>query len=385
MQNSVSNTVEYYGAHTDNNDNYIVGLDWLELNYEKSHVPLVSDFFFKFEKMEYQTRHFKDLYKVYFNESPLLELKCNPHSDLVGKDLVQIKVENFQLYLNKNLRYILYLFESSYKLKYKSISRLDIFVDFEHLQGYTPIHIYAALAQNELLNMGRSLPKPYFNNPKNMEVTGFTMGSKTSKNKYIRCYDKFLEMQKTSKEYIQSLWDANSIVHGYRFELQLNSRWFSENKRIMGQNEVEIHWENVFQGSFIATVMDSAFINFFDLRINQGKKTKRRNKRFNWLTPFNLGQRFDTYDYDLIKLKRNSQKDSVRSKRIVAKGIFKAAYETESEQYLHAYFEYVNDHSLWEYIETKTPEWVKEFQKNTIVSSPYDWNFYYQTAQEWRG
>lgn len=124
----------------------LISIDWLTINFVKgldfearlSQVPQG----FEFQRREYGTRHFRDVYTVKFKGVVLGTLVCNPFSSVINPNLVQFKVDNSLFYRQIEGQiggyYALQTVMVGLDLLYKSISRLDVCVDVEEfdLRGF---------------------------------------------------------------------------------------------------------------------------------------------------------------------------------------------------------------------------------------------------------
>ena len=387
-------TVEYYGSQlekptteTVESEPLAFGLDWLEINFTGDFQGLQSNDEFKITPLEYHSRHFKTISEISWRSKKIGELKYNPYSSIIDSDIIKLKISNEWFYIEQDIRPIIYLLQSVYKLKFKSISRADIYIDCQSIKGLTPIDIYKGLTIKAIINKGKAFARPYHNDPRSMEVTGFTIGSRTSKNKYLRCYNKTLEMQKTSKEYIQNHWnqigfEANKPV--YRIEVQLNVKFWSE---YLTTSKERLNWESVFSGKILAKLYKLALQNFFDLMVNIGRSEKNKNKPFEWIDYQRIEDLYDSWIYGIVKVSRDSQKNSPRSKRIILKGLFRAYYEHGQDalmlRALYAFIDLHNhDLNMAEYFNQKAVEWTKEFERDGLFVDVFDWEyFYYQTEK----
>lgn len=387
--NNNKSTVEYYGAHNvketglrlvangrPDKNKFWIGLDWVDLNFTGN--PKVfnenrGDF--EISLTEYKSQIFKNIYEVTYRGDKFAEVRCEPYSKIVDPLLIQVKIFNVHLYVNTYLFWELASLISYYELDFKGVGRLDIAIDFNTLSDLTPAQLFVYVANGSLQNRGRANMQPYFR-AKGFQVTGFSVGSKSSKSKYVRCYNKTLEMEVNDKEHIRSLWENFGLNNGdvWRFELMLKSRFFSE---CINEDGTPIHWEQLFSGHIISRILRIALKNYFDFALVEKYTHKRNWKTFEFIPYPQISGIFNYETAKLIKLKRNSLKGSIRSRRILLKGMLRSYYELgQNPLYAGLISQYLEDYDLYDYFKLKFSMWLKEFKRDSLTENLFDYDLY---------
>jgi hypothetical protein len=192
---------------------YIVGIDWAELSlrgdlsflykrdeYEKKH--------FKVSRLDIRTKHFNHAYNLYYRGVLLGTLLAGPRSSVIPVELVQFKIENQFFYKEipvGKLSHIIKLFLDDFELTFNNYTRLDVYIDFNHFRDSLPfsrfVHLYSSGAIETKGKISKWNPF-YSKKDGKMCLTGFAMGSRSS-DKFVRCYNKSLEIVDSQKHYIK--------------------------------------------------------------------------------------------------------------------------------------------------------------------------------------
>ena len=107
-----------------------VAIDWLQLHVSVDDKQLHAfNSSYNVKRLDYQTRHFKDLDEIYFGQKLVATCASNPHSKVLKKNMMLVKFDNAFLY-QKELKFEIEYFLRMNKLKLEGISRIDIAHDF---------------------------------------------------------------------------------------------------------------------------------------------------------------------------------------------------------------------------------------------------------------
>lgn len=367
-------TVEYYGSQLPKLEKleYPIwfGLDWLQYNLRGDFFNIQSAHDWEVQDMPFKSRQFKSLRLVSFQGIKLLEVKGLPHSKLIDSDLVQVKLMNHQLYTNKDLVFILDLFQKQFNLKFIGLSRVDIAVDAYNFMGHTPKTLFEGVYTGELIKKGKSAFVPFFNKGTSYP-TGLAVGKKGSKSKYVRVYDKSLEMLTNEKEHIKNNWlrcgfDLDHTI--YRYEIQLQTAFWSEYKSNIATS---IHWSDLFHNDRLVDILQMANHNYFHFTLNEGFQKQGANTEIPILDFEKLGLTTENFGY--TKVKRNSQKGSVRSRLMCLKSMFRTYFETYQDSvYGQVMTSYISEYGLDETFKNKFGEWLNEFKNDALRSDSFD-------------
>lgn len=191
----------------------LISLDWLTVNYlcsENSEYLLQfpKNQAFKFEKKPYSTRHFRDIFEVFFGGQIVATIVKNPLSDILDRRLTQVKLSN-QLFYQFTDRIILQQLKECLELSYLSISRVDVCIDVECF----PLNDFVEKLRKFEIKMKskRKTQEYYLLNPKKetIDYEGIKFGTNISAYTF-KIYNKSKEIREESyKWYINDWWAAN--------------------------------------------------------------------------------------------------------------------------------------------------------------------------------
>ncbi|MEH6704726.1 MULTISPECIES: hypothetical protein [Galbibacter] len=363
--------VKYYGNVLDNYK-CATNYDYLVINC--SGTPSFKGFEdnVKFEKADYGTRTHKDLYTVIIDDVKFSTLMFNPRSPKMLKDNVQIKLENFLLYSYtlKELKNLLDTLIAVLGLKVNNVSRLDVCADFENSNEVFE-NVVRGVATSTLLISGR--PKKVtnhgnFNEPCNFHGTtrkgkltynGLSIGKKSS-TRFLRIYNKSLEMEQVKyKHHIVDWWKNNGIKNEnvWRFEYSLNSAFMKQ---------YDIKYDDIWDENFVVKLLETAYNNHFELKYNTGKTEINKEKAFPLFSFLSLKKNVKRLVKRVKELDETIQRSITSVKRQI-KGLFRSYYSTGCDAFYDAIFIHLNHYDLTKWFEFKEDEYLKEFEKQSIV------------------
>lgn len=217
-----------------------INIDWLEVYcIEDCTIIHNADFYkkrgYKVEEREYGTRQYAEMFTIYENELPFLEVRRNPYSVKGKGGIMQpgschIRLSNNACYrINPVLDLQTFLITNNYT--YKNISRVDIALDFNafdnglQVNDFISSYFYGDIAK---VNQSNISAHGMDNWAKGKIFNSLKWGSVRSPNT-TKLYNKSLELRQSSKkDYIIDYWisaglDISKDV--YRIEFSLTSQF----------------------------------------------------------------------------------------------------------------------------------------------------------------
>jgi hypothetical protein len=169
---------------------------------------------YKIEKQKYGNPTFTDIYVIH---SVLLNcecatLACNPRSAIIDKRGALLKLKNTMLYAMDYCQLINDLLQEL-GYTFKSVSRLDLAVDFNSFEGFNwhriePEHLIRKYARGEYTKVGRNKGNMFVENNIYQYLRFGTSNSDIS----CYLYNKTVELQqKVMKHYIIEQWEMSDI------------------------------------------------------------------------------------------------------------------------------------------------------------------------------
>lgn len=313
-------------------DKTLISIDYLIINLqgdiygdfpESSHFSLLHH--------EYGTKIFARRSDLYFHNEKIGSFMADPRSEILSKDFAQLQFEN-HLFYTKSLNELNILLsnfcqESGYS--FKSINRLDICID-KNDRDNSYRALYDNIIGGSYLISGR--PKniqSYFETFRGKSVlNGFAIGKRTS-SKLLRVYNKTLSLQLTEKPYINDYYQLNDFENNsvWRFEYQLNSKFFSDMKRVsnFSDNVTEQMTWGIFNVSALFELLKLANKGFFEIHENTGKKEINKEIKIEIFDFDSMRKEQTNHTTIISKLKKVSLSTTTIKKRL-AKSLFREYY-----------------------------------------------------------
>lgn len=175
---------------------------------------------FDFVPLPYGTKHFVRAANVYAkgNPDPIANITYCPRSGILKPKAVIIKFSNVLLY-TKNLAFMIEQTLYELHITAKSISRLDIALDFyEFANGMKPTKLIKSYINGNIKRVGKGVGRLFFEQDKDSRITytGLQFGSKSSvANIYL--YNKSKELSETrsaahhDKPHIRKTWEEHGL------------------------------------------------------------------------------------------------------------------------------------------------------------------------------
>lgn len=270
---------------------------------------------YQWAKLDVKTRTFSEVYDVSRNNIVMFTIYLKPYSSVIKATGGLIKVKNELLY-KANCVSLVETFLRENSIRFKSISRIDLCVDFEDFaNGERPQTVLEKIMCNNYYRMGKSkffahgtdissanvkhitgpdakgVERDYWVIHNHFDVIGYSdeeerfsyicWGSRLSEVRtYL--YDKTRELEEVHmKRYIVQQWNANKLGldrrHVWRLEFSMKAPQF----HIVEQNTgavINDDWQK-----FLSTKSRNAIImalanKYFDIRRNSGQVRKDREE-----------------------------------------------------------------------------------------------------------
>lgn len=264
------------------NDLYIEGLDYLQVFGTGTKKRRSKRF--KMSDLDMSTRLYK---KTFLITDEKLNIKvcvmnCEPASPVLPEGAASIKFDNQILYMKFfNMKYIKSFF-NAIGFRFKHISRLDIYRDFQKFKSFTPDFLIKSFMNESFLSLSRAKFNVIgVNNEKGLSFQYLRNGMKSSGRQFY-LYNKSLELKEVGiKEHIIKTWEEAGFNQGaevWRLEESL-----TRGKRNQVLNcetgEIEgLELEMIFKKSFINKVYEGGLKTSFTF-VNNDNKRKTRCKK----------------------------------------------------------------------------------------------------------
>lgn len=392
--------VEYNGGQLDkvlktpfreaSQTRYVVGCDWLELSlkgdlsfmcnsdkYEKSGFTLVA--------AGVRSKFYRCSHNVYLGGELFgLILHQTRENSVIPVESVNFKLDNQQLYKRKDIDLKIRKFLEAFELTFSNYTRVDLCIDFTRFNDNLSFQEFVATygdGQIESKGKVQNFDKYYTRINGEMTLTGFSYGSRSS-DKFIRCYDKTVELTKRHKPYIQKWWLANGFKEGervYRFEIQLNSKFFRKTKgfrlKLDGRNAWELSSKQFSISSVdsILALLQTSLLNYFDF-FEREQKARNDSK-----TPFEVFDWVKLRDgvkrvYSYIREKIVHKAVTWRQKMIVVRNMFREyVVNFQDDQWLFFVARIVHDYELGARWQKAKERYTLEFLNSLGELYLFDW------------
>lgn len=378
---------------------YSLNIDYLILNLngelsEDSEAITIYDknkSVFRLNLLEYGTKIFKNRYEVFFNNQLLGYLMTTPHSKALNENLSQFQFENHWFYTSSmsDLYNIVTDFCNFTSLKFQSINRLDISLDIENKDNFFQKLMNRVLNTDLIVSGKDKKITPYFvTNMGKPDLTGFSIGQRTA-SRFLRVYNKSLELTKKPKEYILNKWLSTNIdvKNVWRFEYQLNNTFFRNLHKVLLNNDLQIHESElltygIFNTKSLLQLLVIAEKNHFQLKYNTGKSQINKEKDF---VVINWDYLFKVIGEPITQIKRIKKivEPSLLSVKRMVKSVFREYYQSKQNSISHILslnniiYDYSNElFSLKSWFNDKLHFYINEFQKIQVQNFEFDYSLF---------
>lgn len=357
------------------NANHCISLDYLEISYE-------------FELPTFSTTNVKPFYlnkdtyiqltdntSKYFNSSGYLfinndyigDIRYNPKErSFIPSNTVHLKLSNHLLY-TQYFKYYLEYISDVIGMKYNHILRLDIAND---LVGHNVLQ-FMKTYENSSIIICKGKPKDISKRLSGKKTQIIHFGSITS-DKYIKIYNKAVDLIAGNKEYIKEYWDKNGIDYSVgnveRLELTLQKK------------QAKLVDINLLHDiDYLASLCKNHFVNYFEFY--RTEKRVHNVKRIN-VSPINFS---NYYGYKIDKYKYQPQ-ITTRPAKQALKTLFLESLEIEGKikrcsctdsvglqeaiTSINDSIDYlVKENGLESFFEGKKKIWMHEFDRKSVMNN----------------
>lgn len=336
----------------------VLSIDWLQLYCTSEAMTEHRDY--KWLLMPYQTKTFKKLYEVTYKNELLCTVQCVPTSPIIPRDTFIVKFSNRELY-GQNLKALVHGFLDDANLMYKSITRIDLAIDFNYFN-------YSLYPEDFIK---RFLSAKYLKNGRGK----FTLiGEQKFENSYqylrfgergadvnVYLYNKSVELaQVHDKPHIRKRWEEAELDTTkpiWRLEISIKSKGTHYVEIATGeQKRIDIKWLDYL--SYLYDIFFSYAAQYFSFKKNDGTKNKTRM----------LDVDLIHYQDQLFKpLYLPAVTGSNMTDKIFAKKLFlldqelRGLDDSAQNSINHVLTEFLQATNLNEYYEKKSPEWKREY------------------------
>lgn len=256
----------------------VLSLDWLQL-YCLGNIAQRAGY--EVKRLEYSTRIFMHIDEIYINKKKICTATHTPFSPVLDQKMVIIKFENYLLY-ERNLWLVVDNFLSDFNLVYKSISRLDVAVDFNTFYKKRNVQNFL----NEFLkNNVRKIGKADYKlqgSQKNTHIVDYLRfgGNNSEVSAYI--YNKTKELNEVKmKSYIVDMWRCSGLnvdAGVWRLEFSIKSSAIKILDKSDGDLK-DISLDNIKNREFLEKMYMALVDKYFCFRENTGKSNVTREKK----------------------------------------------------------------------------------------------------------
>lgn len=320
------------GENVINSANYCFNIDYLILNF-RGFPSFENTKDFTFELQEYGTKVFKNRVKVFYKNKMFGVLLSAPKSKVINADLVQFQYENNLFYTlsKRDLHTITKRFMVVCDVIFKGINRLDLCLDYEN-KNEDMNSLFQSLVSEKIKLGGRTkavTPHCYTDNGL-IKLEGVSFG-KRDQARSCKLYDKTREMKlKKNKTYIYEQWEKSkmNIENVWRFEYQLNAKYFTEWKKLS--------LNKIFSFDWLWNVFEICQENHLNLKENTGKLETNKEKNLRLFDLETLRKYFKSVKYQLVKLSQTIEVSLIGVQRQI-KGLLRSYFsENHNLTYLNA-------------------------------------------------
>lgn len=252
---------------------YNFGVDWLSV-YCKGIAEFAAPW--HVQRQEYSTQQYKYVDFLYFNNDHFATVTHTPHSAILDKLGMIIKLENRYLYSSR-YPFILSKMLAESNIKFVGISRLDLFLDFqEFLNNLNPQIFIEKVFNLEILKNGRSKFATQGATAQKINFEYLKFGTRSA-NSLVYLYNKTKELQEVKdKEYIRETWTAS----GYdptRDVWRLEYSFKPSKHGVIDLEDADYSHLTISDLSDIKKlkfIYKAALNQYFSFKINKGTKNK---------------------------------------------------------------------------------------------------------------
>lgn len=222
------------------------------------------------------TTHFQHCYTVVLKGQEFGHILCKPRAEnILAPDFIQFQAKNHALYTIDYLNDFTTMREGL-GWNWRNPIRVDIALD-----GVNALAPLKMVVQERLDLTGSHTFCNYYN--KSHKLTGFDIGSRES-NKWLTCYDKTKELERSNKTYIKKFWQKSKLMqlgNVERLELKLRKKALLE---------IE-HFDYRHLGSFenLASIMRTQLKKMYEFTNPLEDSNVSRRTKFDFISWDDIG------------------------------------------------------------------------------------------------
>jgi len=313
----------------------IYAIDWLQFSAlvdVKTFDRLSINGVFKIERLNYATRHFKEIIEIHDTRQNkrVAIITYKPHSDVFPADMALVKIDNWLLYQNY-LKAYLKEFIHVFNIEFKNLSRVDICADFNTIayRNLKPQSFIKSFLSGKYIKLRKSKGQVYFNNGEILDFQYLKFGSGRSRVcSYL--YNKSKELDEViNKPHIRENWRKHKLIgEVWRCEFRLQNFDFlltdketgeqiNFNGNVAGLNSLDIINQ-------VQPLFDALADHYLTFKIKSNDSNKSRLKSF-YL--FNNNKQF------LFNRIYNDNLEAGRSEKIFIKKLYELNNELRGTNY----------------------------------------------------
>lgn len=257
----------------------VLSIDWLQLYCDLSDFEIDRDY--KFELKPYQSQQFRAIHDIIYRNEKIAEMQSIPVSAILPKEAAIIKIQNRELY-GENLFSMIDCLMKFNKISIKSITRLDIALDFQKFEnGLLPQLLIDRFLKCKYLKIGRGK----FNvigEQKFAQVFDYLrFGTKTSDlNVYL--YNKSKELKQVKdKIYIREMWKKVKFDEKFdvwRLEISMKAKACEVVDTVSGE-VFKIKYQHLMNEKMLQNIYYSMLNKHFRFVINDNQLNKSRMQK----------------------------------------------------------------------------------------------------------
>lgn len=333
--------------------NATISVDWLQMHVKVPYInyETIGHTKYQVEKQPYQTRHFKRIYTILQGGEEVATLVSEPHSSIMQFDSGLLKINNKFLYQADLMEWVKQLLKDL-ELEFRSISRIDLAVDFQKFaRGLRPEQFIRNFMNDKYLKVGKAKGRASFvTTAKGKDYETLKFGSEQSDITYY-LYNKSKEMREVKlKPWIEDNWYANGWdgkTDVWRLEFSLKSNTKAVVDPDTGQEIFS--FKDIDVMTRIQEVYNYNFTKYFSFVHTEKKCRKDRMK------PVLL---FSGRKYECVKINLSDKKDSTRSSKVFAKALMTVNQELRGHDFELAIFG--SEYLSWYIQERNLQKWASQ-------------------------
>ena len=337
-------------------------LDYLIINCKGT--PRFDSNILGFDHLENGGRNFSKRVKISYGAIDFCNMVYEPYSNVIDSELCQLQLSNqlFYMFPLDKLYAILDKVIINLGLEFDKFNRVDVALDFEG-DKFNIEPTLAFVDMGVLRVAGREKAMNFYNSTKNGLISreGVQVGKRDS-SRFLRLYNKTVEMQSNYKRYIKTQWDNIGFEGNvWRYEYQLNSKFL---RTVEG-----LDLEQVFTKQGLFELFELANKNFFELRYNTGQKETNKERPYHIFDWEVIKEKCEVVTKVLKRIKRVVKETLIGQQRMI-KGLLRSYVSTRQRiEYILPLKIMLNDYDLWEWWGKKLPYYLDEFDREGFIKS----------------